>query len=352
VRVLTVVGARPQFIKAAPLSLVLRRAHTEVLVHTGQHYDELMSQVFFDELGIPEPDVHLGIGSGSHGAQTGAMLAALEAVMIRERPELVIVYGDTNSTLAGALAAAKLRLPVAHVEAGLRSFNRNMPEETNRVLTDHVATWLFAPSDVAAENLAREGLRDAVHVVGDIMFDALLQHSARARARSRLPESLRLAPGGYAVCTIHRAENTDDTERLATLLTAMGQLGMRVVLPLHPRTRNRIREVGIRIPPSVEISEPVGYLDMLRLVECSAGVLTDSGGLQKEAYFLGVRCVTLRAETEWIETVTAGWNVLGGTDTARIRSAVADWASPPPPHPQLYGDGRTAERIVSLLGAR
>jgi UDP-N-acetylglucosamine 2-epimerase len=351
VRVLTVVGARPQFIKAAPLSCVLRRAHSEVLVHTGQHYDNLMSRVFFEELGIPEPDVHLGVGSGPHGAQTGAMLAALEAVMERDPPDLVLVYGDTNSTLAGALAAAKLGLRVAHVEAGLRSYNRAMPEETNRVLTDHVATWLFAPSEAAAANLAREGLRNGVHVVGDIMLDALLQHATRARAQSSLPDSLGFTAGEYAVCTVHRAENTDDTARLAALLDAIGRLDVRVALPLHPRTMKRIRETGLSVPHSVAVLEPLGYLDMLRLVECSAGVLTDSGGLQKEAYFLNIPCVTLRGETEWIETVATGWNVLTGTDPQRIRAAVSGWASPRPPHPQLYGDGGTAARIVNLLEA-
>lgn len=347
-KTLSIVGARPQFIKIGPLSDELRQRHQEILVHTGQHYDHGMSASFFEELDLPTPDYHLGIGSGLHGAQTGAMLAAIEAVLLKENPDAVIVYGDTNSTLAGALAAAKLHIPIAHVEAGLRSFNRAMPEEINRVLTDHVSTWLFAPSATAAERLGREGIVSGVHIVGDIMLDALRRHRERALTRSEVLERLRLPPQGYYVATVHRAENADDRQKLGGLVEAMSCLDLPVVFPLHPRTRGRIVEFGMKPGGNVRTLEPVGYLDMLALQAQAACVLTDSGGVQKEAYYLGVPCVTLRDETEWVETLAAGWNVLAGTDPARILAAVRGRAregNPPP----LYGDGTTARRIVSIL---
>jgi len=348
VKILSVVGARPQFIKASPLSHELRQHHQEILVHTGQHYDYAMSELFFEELGLPAPDYHLGIGSGPHGAQTGAMLAAIETVLRKESPVVAIVYGDTNSTLAGALAAAKLHIPVAHVEAGLRSFNRTMPEEINRVLTDHISTWLFAPSPTAAEQLGREGIASGVHVVGDIMLDALRQHRERALARSSVLERLRLLPQGYYVATIHRAENADDRQKLGALIEAMSRLDLPVVVPLHPRTRGRILEFGLKPGGSMRTLEPVGYLDMLALQAQAACVLTDSGGVQKEAYYLGVPCITLRNETEWVETVAAGWNTLAGTDPDRILTAVRERTrngTPPP----IYGDGTTARRIATIL---
>lgn len=346
--ILTVVGARPQFIKAAPLSAALRARAREVLVHTGQHFDPGMSDVFFSELGLPRPDHHLGIPGGPHGRQTGAMLAAIEEVLETERPDIVLVYGDTNSTLAGALAAAKLHIPIAHVEAGLRSFNRAMPEEVNRVLTDHVSTWLLAPSEASRVQLEREGITRGVHVVGDIMYDAILRHRERAAA-SPFPAALGLEPGGYYLCTIHRAENTDDPARLRRLFTGLARLDRPVVLPLHPRTRGRLAEFGIETGDGVRTIDPVGYLDMLRLQQASACVLTDSGGVQKEAYYLEVPCVTLRDETEWTETVETGWNRLAGTDPDAIAAAVRDLAGYRGARPPLYGRGDSARRIADVL---
>ncbi len=345
----TILGARPQFVKASPLSRELRQRHQEVLVDTGQHYDYGMSEVFFRELGIPEPDYHLGIGSGSHGAQTGAMLAAVEAVLQKESPDAVIVYGDTNSTLAGALAAAKLHLPVAHVEAGLRSFNRQMPEEINRVVADHLATWLFTPSEVSREWLAREGIREGVHVVGDIMVDALRLHGERAAMRSQALKRQGLKPGAYYLATVHRAENTDEPDNLRGILRALEALDRPVVLPIHPRTEKRVSELGIEVGRNVRLLAAQGYLDMLALQKGAACILTDSGGVQKEAYYLRVPCVTLRNETEWVETVATGWNTLAGTDPGLIQAAVARRLEKEAPHPDLYGDGMTARRIVDIL---
>jgi UDP-N-acetylglucosamine 2-epimerase len=349
VKVVTVVGARPQFIKASPLSRELRSRHHEILVHTGQHYDHEMSDVFFEELGMPAPDYHLGIGSGPHGAQTGAMLAAIETVLQKESPDAVIVYGDTNSTLAGALAAAKLHIPVAHVEAGLRSFNRRMPEEINRVVTDHLSTWLLAPSEVSRQQLAQEGIWQGVHVVGDIMVDALHLHGTRAAARSEALARYELQAGTYYLATVHRAENTDDGGNLHGIFSALGALDRPVILPLHPRTEKRVTELGVTVGANVRVLAPQGYLDMLALQRGAACVLTDSGGVQKEAYYLRVPCVTLRNETEWVETVTMGWNTLAGTEPERILAAVARRPAPDTPHPDLYGDGMTARRIVEIL---
>lgn len=349
-RFATILGARPQFIKASPLSAELRKSHQEILVHTGQHYDREMSDIFFEDLGIPAPDYHLAIGSGGHGEQTGAMLAAIEKVLLAERPDAVIVYGDTNSTLAGALAAAKLQIPVAHVEAGLRSFNRAMPEELNRVLTDHISRWLFTPSDVGRANLAAEGVTAEVHVVGDIMVDALRLHAERARSRSGLLDRLGLTPGGYFLATMHRAENTDSQVRLASILAAFDRLDCPVLLPLHPRTEKRMVEFQITASPNVLLVEPLGYLDMLRAQESARAILTDSGGVQKEAYYLGVPCITMRDETEWVETLETGWNTLAGADADAIVAAASRLVNPATPHPRLYGDGHAAERIVALLG--
>ncbi len=351
-KVLTVVGARPQFVKAAPVSRALREAgHREVLVHTGQHYDYEMSRIFFDEMGLAEPDVNLGVGSGTHGQQTARMLEGLEEVMLAERPERVVVYGDTNSTLAGALAAAKLRLRVAHIEAGLRSFNREMPEEINRLLADHCSDLLFCPTETAVANLAREGVSAGVHLTGDTMLDATLQFAEVARLRSRILEELSLRPKEFLLATLHRPYNTDDPERMRELLGALADAGETVVFPVHPRTRRRLEEFGVAPgaqsgahsganSDALKMIDPVGYLDML----------TDSGGVQKEAYFFGVPCVTLRPETEWVETVEVGWNVLAGARRDRIAAAVEkrDWPEGPPP--ALFGDGRAAERIVTELG--
>ena len=345
VKVVSVVGARPQFIKCAPLSRRLRERHDEVLVHTGQHYDAGMSDVFFQELQIPVPDHHLGVGSGSHAEQTGAMLVRIEGVIQQEHPDVVLVYGDTNSTLAGALAAAKLRVPVAHVEAGLRSFDRTMPEEVNRVLTDHVASLLFCPTTTAARNLVREGITDGVAVTGDVMVDALLFNRDLAARGSGVLDCLDLTPGAFLVLTVHRASNTDDPRRLAAIMEAVGRADHPVVFPVHPRTRHALAEHGIGLPSNVIAVEPLGYLDMLRLMGESRRILTDSGGVQKEAYLLGVPCITLRETTEWVETIELGWNVLVGTSPAGILEAVRA-PDPTGPRPPVYGDGRAAKAIV------
>lgn len=349
-KIVTVVGARPQFVKCGPVSLALRRAHTEVLVHTGQHYDSGMSDAFFDTLGLPNPDYHLGVGSGPHGEQTGAMLAALERVLVGECPDVVCVYGDTNSTLAGSLAAAKLSIPVAHIEAGLRSFNRAMPEEINRVVTDHVSTWLFCPSPQAVANLAAEGITRGVHLCGDVMGDALLHWVEAARSRSVVLERLGLAEQTYVVATIHRAENTDDIARLTAILTALDSSDHPVILPLHPRTRKAVAQAGYvtRQGGSLRFVDPLGYLDMLRLTASARLVVTDSGGLQKEAYWLGVPCVTVRGETEWVETVETGWNRLVKADAAAIRSALQNTVRPAE-RPPLYGSPGAAAFIVGCL---
>lgn len=363
-KIVSVVGTRPQFIKAAPVSWELRKEHKEILVHTGQHYDYFMSAVFFDELGIPKPDYNLGVGSASHGKQTGEMLIRIEEVLLRERPDWVLVYGDTNSTLAGALAAAKLHIPVAHVEAGLRSFNREMPEEVNRVLTDHVSDLLFCPTETAVRNLAREGITQGVHLVGDTMYDAVLQFAEIARQRSTILQDLGLKPKSYLLATVHRPYNTDVPENLRNILAAFAEIEEPIILPVHPRTRQRIVEFGLGNPQSFDYAqdksatrnpkliEPVGYLDMLVLEQNARLILTDSGGMQKEAYFFGVPCVTLRPETEWVETVEAGWNVVVGASGAQIVSAVNGRKSPKGTPPAVFGDGQAAERIVGLITRR
>ncbi len=355
-KVASVVGARPQFIKAAPVSRALRKVADEVLVHTGQHYDRELSAVFFEELDIPQPDVNLGVGSGTHGWQTGQMLMGIEEILLEEAPDRVLVYGDTNSTLAGALAAAKLHIPVAHVEAGLRSFNRRMPEEHNRVLTDHAADLLFCPTQTAVDNLAREGITEGVHLVGDVMFDALLYNAALAEERSEALTRLHLTPGHYALVTVHRPRNTDHPARLRAILSALEEVGrmMPLMFPAHPRTRQAIdnlQPTSGRVAPfssDLRVIEPVGYLDMLALEQHADVILTDSGGVQKEAYLFEKPCITLREETEWVETVEAGWNVLVGADRDAIVAAARDFrprGTPPP----LFGDGHASERIVALL---
>lgn len=341
-RIFTVVGARPQFIKAASVSHALARAGlSEVLVHTGQHFDALMSDVFFEELEIPKPAYNLEVNSLGHGAMTGRMLEKLEEAMLAEKPDMVLIYGDTNSTVAGALAAAKLHIPVAHVEAGLRSFNRRMPEEINRVMADHVSALLFCPTQTAAANLANEGIRDGVHIVGDVMYDTTIAAIRRAEGRSSILEALGVAPKSYAVATIHRAENTDDETRFKAVMDWLAATARdaEVIMPVHPRTRKLMAARGIS-PAGVRLIDPVGYLDMTRLVQNSTGVYTDSGGLQKEAYFHRVPCVTLRDETEWVETVEAGWNRLWQGPDFRARRDIAD-----------YGDGNSADLIAKLITA-
>jgi UDP-GlcNAc3NAcA epimerase len=357
-KILSVVGARPQLVKAAIMAEGLRQ-HPQVehvLVHTGQHYDQNMSGCFFDELRIPAPTYNLSIGSGSHGMQTGRMLEAVEEVLLKERPEWVVVYGDTNSTLAGALAAVKLHLPVAHIEAGLRSFNMRMPEEINRILTDQVSSVLFAPTENAAANLRREGIGgDRVEVVGDLMYDAALHFAEFAQHRSRVLQSLGLVPGGYALATLHRAENTNsDGRTLVTILQALSELAreMPVVLPLHPRTAALAAATGnTQLLGKLLVTEPVGYLDMLMLEKNARLIATDSGGVQKEAFFFGVLCVTIREETEWVELVEAGWNRLAPPhDSRSVLSAMQDSLRrelPPMIHP--YGDGKSTQKVIDRL---
>lgn len=347
-KVVSIVGARPQFVKAAPLSRELRQVHQEILVHTGQHYDPSLSAIFFEELGIPRPDYNLGVGSASHGRQTGEMLARVEEVLIQEDPDWVLVYGDTNSTLAGALAAVKLHIPVAHVEAGLRSFNRRMPEEINRVLTDHIATLLFCPTETAVRNLAREGLTKGVHNVGDVMYDAALHNSQVAEEKSRILEILGLRPKGYLLATVHRPDNTDILHNLSSIVAALSSLEAIVLLPLHPRTGKALQGSGLTLGDNVKVIEPVGYLDMLILEKNAHLILTDSGGIQKEAYFFAVPCVTLRRETEWVETVEAGWNVLVGADREAIVEAVAKFC-PQGERASLFGDGQASVKVVEIL---
>jgi UDP-GlcNAc3NAcA epimerase len=350
-KLVSIVGARPQFIKLAPVSRALRRRYTEIIVHTGQHYDDRMSASFFAELDLPEPDYNLGIGSGQHGEQTGKMLVAIEDVLLRERPDAVVVFGDTNSTLAGALAAAKLHIPVAHVEAGLRSFNRDMPEEINRVLTDHISDWLFCPTETAREHLASEGITRGVAVVGDVMFDVLRHDEPRLEAEAkRLLAELGVARGTYVLATIHRPVNTDDADAMRRIASAFGALDMPVIFPVHPRTRKLMEQYGIAWGAHVRMTEPIGHLELLALARASRCVATDSGGIQKEAFLLGVPCVTLREETEWPETLEGGWNVLVGNRTSAIVAAVHR------PRPQMlahnpFGQGDAAERIAQLLSA-
>ena len=324
VKVVSIVGARPQFIKLAPLSKALREAgFKEVIVHTGQHYDDNMSELFFKELEIPEPDYNLGIGSGSHGEQTGRMLIAIEDILLKENPNLVIIYGDTNSTLAGALASSKLHIPLAHIEAGLRSFNKNMPEEINRIVADHLSSLLFAPTETAVENLRREGIEKGVYLVGDIMFDALMHFSKISDAKSKILEALNLKPKEYYLATIHRAENTDNYERLKNILEALSSLDKPVIFPVHPRTKKKVEEYNLEfLIEKIQVIEPVGYLDMIQLEKNAKAILTDSGGVQKEAFWLRVPCITLRDETEWVETVRYGWNRLVGADKEKILDAV------------------------------
>lgn len=347
-KILTVIGARPQFIKAAAVSRVLRQMNTEVMVHTGQHYDYLMSDVFFSELEIPKPDHNLQVGSARHSEQTGEMLIRLEPIFEQEKPDYVLVYGDTNSTLAGALVASKLHIPVAHVEAGLRSFNREMPEEINRVLTDHISHLLFCPSQQGVGNLKLEGISTGVHVVGDVMYDAVLRYIGIAERKSNILHSLNLETGKYLLATIHRASNVDSPERLFDILETLSLTGQTVVFPSHPRTLKAIRSADFSLGKNIKLVEPVGYLDMLWLEKNARTILTDSGGVQKEAYWLGVPCITLRSETEWVETAQTGWNIVAGIDRANILAAARDFPIPDS-RPPLFGNGDASHQIVQHL---
>jgi UDP-GlcNAc3NAcA epimerase len=357
-KIVTVVGARPQFIKAAALSRVIGNGYEnqveEVLVHTGQHYDENMSGVFFQELGIPNPRYNLEVSGGHHGVMTGRMLEGVENVLLAEKPDWLLIYGDTNSTLAGALAAAKLHIPVAHVEAGLRSFNMRMPEEINRILSDRVSSLLFCPTDIAVRNLAAEGITQGVHNVGDVMYDVALYYRDKARQQSTVLQRLGLAEGEFALATCHRAENTDSAARFEAILTGLAAVAenMPVVMPLHPRTRKLIEERQLCAHlDSLLVVEPLAFLDMVALEQAARLVLTDSGGVQKEAFFYQVPCVTMREETEWLETVESGWNRLVGADADLIASAAIEAIDGGQDRKQVspYGSGRAAENILTQL---
>jgi len=351
VRVLTVIGNRPQFVKAAAVSRLLRRGAEEVLVHTGQHYDDSLSRVFFEELDVPRPDHELGVGGGTNTDQTARMLAALEPLMGEVGPDLVLVYGDTNSTLAGALVAAQAQVPLAHVEAGMRSFDRTMPEEVNRLVSDHLASLLLCSSETAAANLRREGVAGQIAIVGDVMVDVALTLQPRARERREALVERELEPGRYLLATVHRAGNVDDPERLRRLVELLRALPGPVVLPLHPRTAARLASTGLderlREAPGVILTDPLGYLDFTALLCHARAVLTDSGGVQKEAYLAGVPCLTLRDRTEWVETVDLGWNALVDLDAQAARAALE--RPRPSEHPELYGDGEAGARVVEAL---
>ncbi len=393
-KIVTIVGARPQFIKATVVSRAVenhnqksppQRSIREILVHTGQHYDYLMNRIFFEELEISKPDYNLGVGSGSHGKQTGIMIERIETVLEKEKPDSVVVYGDTNSTLAGALAAAKLNIPVAHVEAGLRSYNRTMPEEINRLVTDHLSSLLFCPTDQAVRNLLKEGIKDGetqvVKKVGDVMYDSVLYYSKMAEKKSTILEDLGLFPynsslrhaprrvhgspepymvqgelrtPNYYLATLHRAENTDDPKKLKSIFGALNEIGEKtpVILPLHPRTKKMMKVYRLFSKfKNINFIEPVSYLDMLQLEKNAKAILTDSGGVQKEAYWLRVPCITLRDETEWIETVKSGWNVLVGTGTRKILKGLKylERKKPSRRGVDLFGDGKAGEKIIQVL---
>jgi UDP-N-acetylglucosamine 2-epimerase len=347
-KVLSIVGARPEFIQANPISRVLRINHRETLVHTGQHYDYRMSQTFFDELGIPAPDYNLEVGSASHALQTAEILTRLDGVLLKENPDLVIVRGDTNSTLAGAVAASKRHIPVAHVEAGERSFDRRMPEEINRIVTDSISDMFFCASQTAVKHLAAEGKSAHVHLVGDVMVDSIYQNLPIARRKSDVLGRLGLKPGAYALATVHRAANTDDPGRLSKIVQALNHAPETVVFPIHPRTQAALQRIDARFKHHVKKVEPVGYLDMMVLEENARIIATDSGGVQREAYIHGIPCLTLRAETEWVETVAAGWNMLVDVEPEQVISAWRTF-TPAAQRPAIFGDGKAGERIVSAL---
>ena len=357
-RIVTIIGARPQFIKAAVVSRAIK-AHNaqstsiieEVIIHTGQHYDPNMSEIFFEEMNIPKPNYNFNINGKSHGKMTGEMLFSIEDVLLETKPDWVLIYGDTNSTLAGALAAAKLKIPVAHVEAGLRSFNRQMPEEINRLIADHVSSLLLPPTQTAVNNLVNEGIEKNLENVGDVMYDASLFYREESKNKSKILKDLNLKKGNFILSTCHRAENTDDINRLKNILEGLAEVSKdtSIILPLHPRTKAIIENNGLQeLTNLLTVIEPVSFLDMIQLEENAKMIITDSGGVQKEAYFFKVPCITIRDETEWVETVEAGWNKIVGADKTRIIDAVqtTDFNKP---WQELYGDGHAGERIVKIL---
>ena len=356
-KIVTVIGARPQFIKAAPVSKAFSNCSEieEIIVHTGQHYDTGMSKIFFDELEIPEPDYNLDVGSGSHAVQTGEIMKCLEKVLLKENPDILLVYGDTNSTLAGALTAAKLHIPVAHVEAGLRSFNMKMPEEINRIVADRLSTLLFAPTNTAVGNLDKEGITDGVYKTGDVMYDVALQYKEKAYKESTILKELNLTPKEYILTTIHRAENTDNKEKLYNIFTALNEIGKEfpIVLPLHPRTKKMLKEFDLQsFLNGLRVIDPVGFLDMINLESNARAIITDSGGIQKEAYFHRVPCVTLRDETEWVETVESRWNVLADTtDPQNIFTTIQSMITFSGNRDNIneYGEGDSSKKIMEMV---
>ena len=350
-KIISVVGARPQFIKAAAVSKELKKEHNEILLHTGQHYDKELSKIFFEDLKIPAPKYNLGVGSGSHGVQTAKMLMGIEKIFLHEKPEFVMVYGDTNSTIAGALAAVKLQIPIAHVEAGLRSFDWRMPEEINRVLTDHMSTLLFCPTKTATRNLELEGLKKGVHNVGDVMYDILVANIRKSK-RSQILKQLGLAPKSFMLATIHRQENTDLRNNLTNIVNAFSDAQELIVFPAHFRTIKFLKKYGLNKKlersENVKVIKPVGYLDFLKLMANARKILTDSGGIQKESYILAVPCITLRENTEWLETINEGWNVLVGTDNTKLIDAIQNF-KPTKRIKKLFGDGNASLKIREIL---
>lgn len=349
-KIVTIIGARPQFIKAAPLSIEIRKSFKEIIIHTGQHYDQSMSEIFFQELEISYPDYNLEVNQGNHGQQTGKMLIGIEEILVKEKPDIVLVYGDTNSTLAGALAASKLHIPIAHIEAGLRSFNRKMPEEINRILTDHISKYLFVPSKQSIKNLNNEGIDKGIFEVGDIMYDSVLLFKEKAKVKSSILSKLNLTNKDFHLLTIHRAENTSSPNNIQGIFDAISEIETLVIFPIHPRTKKFLSETNIKTPKNIISIDPLGYLDMLQLMEHSTYVLTDSGGMQKEAYYFKKPCITLRDETEWIETLAKGWNVLCGSNKDNILTGYEKLSHcRDEDYLVLYGDGKTSEKIGSIL---
>lgn len=348
-KILTVLGARPQFIKSAPVSRVLRTKHQELVVHTGQHYDANMSDIFFDELNIPKPNYYLGVGSGNHGKQTGEMMTKIEEIVLSESPDFLMVYGDTNSTLAGALVASKLHVPVIHIEAGLRSFNKKMPEEINRILTDHVSEFLFCPTETAVKNLRNENITRNIFNTGDVMYDAVLYNRELAKRKSNILKENELTEKNYLLVTIHRAENTDSKQNMENILSAFSKIEDDMVWPMHPRTKKRLTLYGLDLNaiPNLKVIDPVGYIDMLSLEAHARKIITDSGGVQKESYFMGVPCVTIREQTEWVETLEEDANILVGTDESKILKAVLKEVFPS--YKNFFGEGSASEKIVDLI---
>ena len=347
-KIIHIVGARPQFIKAAMVSRAWNSSNGEYLLHTGQHYSVKMSQLFFDELNLRKPDINLGVGSGSHAEQTSKMLMGIDKYFEKIQPDHVIIYGDTNSTLAGALAASKRGIPLSHVEAGLRSYNRSMPEEINRIVGDHLSNYLFCPTEQAVKNLSTEGIEDNVYLVGDVMADALFSFKEIANKQSRILELLNIHPGKYVLATAHRSGNVDNKNNLSEIIDGLKGINQDIILPLHPRTKKMMDVFNLSFSENVRMIEPVGYLDMLALEENAECILTDSGGIQKEAYLFGVRCITMREETEWVETVDAGWNFLAGANGEKIKNSFYDF-HPRENRPQIYGIGDAADKIVQVI---